>query len=40
MTGSAIRNGLAGEPEGIENDDPLEDWTERVIQFVKTLPGE
>jgi hypothetical protein len=34
----AMRNWVAVEPEGVEDDDQLGDWIERAIKFVKTPP--
>jgi hypothetical protein len=43
---SASGNGWPGvkgwvlvEPEGVENDEQLEDWIERATTFVRTLPA-
>src|SRR3954471_13003543 len=38
ITGRPMRNGVAIEPEGVEDDDQLEAWVERAIRFVRTLP--
>ncbi len=38
ITGKPMRNWVAVEPEGIEDDDQLNGWIERAIKFVKTLP--
>ena len=37
ITGRPMRNWVAVEPEGVE-DDQLKDWIERAVKFVKTLP--
>ena len=40
ITGRPMRNWVAVEPEGIEdNDDQLKAWVERAEAFVGTLPG-
>jgi len=39
ITGKSMKNWVAVEPEGVEDDDHLKDWIERAINFVKTLPG-
>ena len=38
ITGRAMRNWVAVEPERVEDDDQLADWIERAIKFVKSLP--
>ena len=38
ITGRPMRKWVAVEPEGVEEDDPLNDWIQRAIKFVKTLP--
>ena len=38
ITGRPMRNWVAVEPEGVEDDDLLKDWIERAMKFVKTLP--
>ena len=38
ITGRPMRNWVAVEPEGVEDDDQLGDWIDRAIKFVKTLP--
>jgi len=38
ITGKPMRNWVAVEPEGVEDDDQLKDWIQRAIKFVKTLP--
>jgi len=38
ITGKAMRNWVAVEPGGVEDDDQLNAWIERAIKFVKTLP--
>jgi hypothetical protein len=37
ITGKPIRNWVAVEPEGVEDDDQLADWIERATKFVKKL---
>ncbi len=38
ITGKPMRNWVAVEPQGIEDDDQLAGWIERAVNFVKTLP--
>ena len=38
ITGRPMRNWVAVEPEGVEDDDQLEAWVERAVGFVRTLP--
>ena len=38
ITGKPMRNWVAVEPEGVEDDDQLKVWIERVTKFVRTLP--
>lgn len=38
ITRRPMKNWVAVEPEGIEDDDQLRSWIDRAIQFVKTLP--
>ena len=38
ITGRPMRNWVAVEPEGVEDDDQLKDWIERALTFVKALP--
>jgi hypothetical protein len=38
ITGKAMRNWVAVEPEGVEDDDHLKAWVERAMKFVRTLP--
>lgn len=38
ITGKAMRNWVAVEPEGVEDDEQLADWIDRAIKFVKALP--
>ena len=33
-----MRNWVAVEPEGVEDDDQLKLWVERAVKFVRTLP--
>ena len=39
ITGRPMRNWVAVEPEGVEDDDQLKDWIERAVKFVRTLPA-
>jgi hypothetical protein len=39
ITGRPMRNWVAVEPEGVEDNDQLKDWIERALTFVKTLPA-
>lgn len=38
ITGRPMRNWVAVESGGIDEDDQLNGWIDRAIQFVKTLP--
>src|SRR6476620_5973934 len=38
ITGRPMRNWVAVEPEGVEDDVQLKDWIQRAIKFVRTLP--
>lgn len=38
ITGRPMRNWVAVEPEGVEDDDQLRGWIERATKFVRTLP--
>ncbi len=38
ITGRPMRNWVAVEPEGVEDDGQLKDWIERAVKFVRTLP--
>lgn len=38
ITGKSMRNWVAVEPEGVDDDEQLEKWVERATEFVKTLP--
>ena len=38
ITGKPMRNWIAVEPEGVEDDDQLKAWIDRSIKFVRTLP--
>ncbi len=40
ITGRGTMKGwVLVEPEGVEGDDQLNDWIERAMKFVTTLPG-
>jgi hypothetical protein len=39
ITGKPMRNWVAVELEGVEDDDQLADWIERATKFVETLPA-
>ena len=39
ITGRPMRNWVAVEPEGVEDDDQLKEWLDRAIKFVGRLPG-
>ena len=39
ITGRPMRNWVAVEPEGVEDDDQLKGWIERALKFVKALPA-
>ena len=38
ITRRPMKNWVAVEPEGVEDDDQLKDWIERAVTFVRTLP--
>ena len=38
ITRRPMRNWVAVEPEGVEEDDQLRGWIERATKFVETLP--
>jgi TfoX N-terminal domain len=38
ITGKPMRNWVAVEPEGVEDDDQLKKWIDRATKFVRTLP--
>ena len=38
ITGKSMKNWVAVETEGVEDDDQLVSWIERAMKFVKTLP--
>ena len=38
ITGKSMRNWVAVEPEGVEDEEQLKEWVERATKFVKTLP--
>src|SRR3954453_5140040 len=37
ITGRPMRNWVAVEPEGVEDDGQLKEWVERALKFVRTL---
>ena len=39
ITGRAMKGWVLVNPEGIEDDDRLKDWSERAMKFVAKLPG-
>ncbi len=39
ITGRPMRNWVAVEPDGVEDDYQLKDWIERALKFVKALPA-
>lgn len=39
ITGRPMRNWVAVEPEGVEDDDQLKAWIERATKFVGKLPA-
>jgi hypothetical protein len=39
ITGSPMRNWVAVESEGVEDDDQLKGWIDLALKFVKTLPA-
>jgi hypothetical protein len=39
ITGRPMRNWVAVEPVGVEDDDQLHDWVRRALKFVTKLPA-
>jgi hypothetical protein len=39
ITGKPMKGWVLVEPEGVEDDDQLQDWIDRAIAFVRTLPS-
>ena len=39
ITGKPMRNWVAVEPEGVEDDDQLKGWIQRAVKFVGKLPA-
>jgi TfoX/Sxy family transcriptional regulator of competence genes len=39
ITGRPMRNWVAVEPEGVEDDEQLHDWLQRARKFVSNLPA-
>jgi hypothetical protein len=39
ITGRSMRNWVAVEPEGVEDDEQLKDWIQQATKFVGKLPG-
>jgi hypothetical protein len=39
ITGKPMRNWVAVEPEGVEDDEQLKGWIDLAMKFVKTLPA-
>jgi hypothetical protein len=39
ITGRPMRNWVAVEPKGVEDDEQLNEWIQRALQFVETLPA-
>src|SRR5947209_13101457 len=39
ITGTPMRNWMAVEPEGVEDDDQLTAWIDLALKFVKALPA-
>ncbi len=40
ITRRPMRNWVAVEPEGVEDDERLNDWVQRALTFVSDLPAE
>jgi hypothetical protein len=38
ITGKPMRNWVAVESEGVEDDDQVKEWIDRATKFVRTLP--
>ena len=39
ITRRPMKNWVAVEPEGVEDDDQLKQWIQMAVKFVKKLPG-
>lgn len=39
ITGRPMRNWVAVDPEGVEDDDQLKGWIQQAVKFVKGLPA-
>jgi len=39
ITGKPMKNWVAVEPEGIEDDEQLNEWIRRAVKFVEKLPA-
>jgi hypothetical protein len=39
ITGRPMRNWVAVEPDGVEDDDQLNGWIDLALKFVKALPA-
>ena len=39
ITGRPMRNWVAVEPEGVEDDEALKDWIQRAMKFVGKMPA-
>ena len=39
ITGRPMKGWVLVEPEGVEDDDQLNEWIQRALQFVGTLPA-
>lgn len=39
ITGKPMKNWVAVEPEGVEDDDQVNEWIQRAVKFVENLPA-
>ena len=39
ITGKSMKNWVAVGPEGVEDDDLVNEWIRRAVKFVETLPA-
>jgi len=39
ITGKPMKNWVAVEPEGVEDDDQLNEWIQQALKFVEKLPA-
>jgi TfoX/Sxy family transcriptional regulator of competence genes len=39
ITGRAMKGWVLVEPSGVEDDEPLRNWVQRAVKFVRALPA-